>query len=38
MMLREEWDKTNSIFKTKGHNTNEGIIYPDRSETYKKIK
>ena len=36
MMTREEWEETKLIFKTKVHNTNERIIYLDRSETYIK--
>ena len=36
MMKREEWDETKLIFKTKVHNTNERIIYLERSETYIK--
>ena len=36
MMTREEWDETKLIFKTKVHNTNERIIYLDRSQTYIK--
>ena len=35
-MTREEWGETKLIFKTKVHNTNERIIYLDRSETYIK--
>ena len=35
-MTREEWDENKLIFKTKVHNTNERIIYLDRSETYMK--
>ena len=35
-MTREDWGETRLIFKTKVHNTNERVIYLDKSETYIK--